>query len=50
MNIQNSDVTLVQKPPLAGSETKKKKKKKAPKAAPKNEYEDEDLLPVRDDL
>jgi hypothetical protein len=35
---------------LFGSETKKKKKKKAPKPAYRNEFEDEELLPVRDDF
>jgi|LauGreDrversion4_2_1035121.scaffolds.fasta_scaffold82823_3 hypothetical protein len=51
-NLQNIDValTMTSKPPLFGSETKKKKKKKAPKAAPLNEFKDEELLPVRDDL
>ena len=50
-NLQNIDVTLTtQKPPLFGSETKKKKKKKAPKHVPRDEFEDEELLPVRDDL
>lgn len=50
-NLQNIDVTLTtQKPPLFGSETKKKKKKKAPRPAPRNEFEDEELLPVRDDF